>query len=185
MDSLVKDVKDVGSYKPTIVVVPSDIHRALIRNKLCLSDYVMFDKVKKALSSEDIKHWYAVIENVKIGGKRLGDHLMCAANGNSGDYSNASFAHFDPYYYPSEIELQEAKKYLYQSNAMTENFYSLYRDGSIVFVVVEPGFSLMIEDNTNKLEFLKSYFRKLAEFMPVHELAKNQYHLEYVSLVTT
>lgn len=179
------NVSKVGIW-PTTIVVPADIHKALIRNKLRLSDYVKFDKVKSALSSTDIKHWYSVIDLVKIGGKKLGYPLMCQSGMDTGfPVPGFDQTHFDPYYSPSQEDLTESNNYLYQSNAMTENYYSLYRDANNVFVVVEPGFSLMIEENTNKLEFLKSYYRMLSAILPIHELAKDKYHLEYVSLITT
>ncbi|MGC3005540.1 hypothetical protein ACPF8X_45925, partial [Streptomyces sp. G35A] len=86
---------------------------------------------------------------------------------------------------PSKLELMEAQTWLQQSNAMTENFYSLHREGSILFVVVEEGFSLKLEDNVNKLQFLKAYMKKLCEIVPVHQLAQDPLHIQYVSLVTS
>ena len=179
------NVSKVGIW-PTTIVVPADIHKALIRNKLRLSDYVKFDKVKSVLSSTDIKHWYSVIDLVKIGGKKLGYPLMCQSGTDTG-FPAPGFdqTHFDPFYSPSQEDLTESNNYLYQSNAMTENFYSLYRDECVIFIIVEQGFMQKLEDFQFKLEFLKSYFRKLSEVVSVKDLTKDRLHLQYIAAITS
>lgn len=172
--------------EPTVIVVPANVNRALMRNKIPYSQYLDFEKINVALSAEDIRLWNAINDTITIGGKRFNSHLMNSIilRGRSPNLDSGK-GHGTGYYYPTNIEGAEAIQYLQQSNAMTEDFYSLHREGDVIFVVIEEGFSLKLEDNSNKLNFLKTYLKKLCEIMPVHKLAKNPLHLQYVSLVTT
>ena len=106
------NVSKVGIW-PTTIVVPADIHKALIRNKLRLSDYVKFDKVKSALSSTDIKHWYSVIDLVKIGGKKLGYPLMCQSGMDTGfPVPGFDQTHFDQNIQSQRVMLDMYSKHL-------------------------------------------------------------------------
>lgn len=176
-----------GRVRPTTVVVPANVNRALIRNKVTFRQYLDYEKIRSTLSSEDIKFWMAANEGVKIGGKPLSSYLAGAilSVGTWANIDRDPVAHVDPFYIPSKREIDEVDAYLNQSNAMTENLYSLHREGSVLFVVVEEGFSLKLEESLYRLEFLKSYMKKLCEIVPVYELAQHPLHQHYVSLVTT
>ena len=179
------------AVNPAVIVVPSVVDLALKRNKVKYKDYTNFAKVKEVLSSEDIKHWYSVIEAVTIGGVQVSNKLMGLPinynNVNNGYSNTDSFRciHFDPFYWPTEVDINEAKQHLMASNAMTENFYSLYRDECVIFIIVEQGFMQKLEDFQFKLEFLKSYFRKLSEVVSVKDLAKDNLHLQYIAAITS
>ena len=159
------------AVNPAVIVVPSVVDLALKRNKVKYKDYTNFAKVKEVLSSEDIKHWHSVIEAVTIGGVQVSDSFTCI--------------HFDPYYWPTKVDINEAKQHLMASNAMTENFYSLYRDECVIFIIVEQGFMQKLEDFQFKLDFLKSYFRKLSEVVSVKDLTKDRLHLQYIAAITS
>lgn len=174
----------------TTVVVPADIHRALIRNKVKYSDYLNAKVVMDTLSTLDARYWSAVTEVIKIGGHRLGQTLASAYTSSNMDSviqtdTNPSSKHNDIFYCPNNVDKEDANSRLFLSNAMTENFYSIRRDGSCVFVIVEDGFCHHLEEPSNKLNFLRTYFATLSELMPVEMLAKDPLHLQYVSLLTS
>lgn len=173
--------------RSTVVVVPSNIHRVLTRNKLKFPQYLDFEKIRAVISSEDYRFWLGVVDALNIGGVNLSNNLMGSIwdKGRIPDIGSDADKHIDPIMMASQLDKEEALSYLNQSNAMTENFYSLHREGSTVFVVVEEGFMLKLEDSNFKLEFLKSYLKKLSEILPVHKLANDPLHIQYVSLVTS
>lgn len=173
--------------RPTVIVVPSYINRVLARNKLKFSEYLNFEKLRASLSQEDFRFWLALAEATKIAGTNLSNNLIGGVleKGRGPNFGKGFDTHLDPSYYASSADIEEAIAYLNQSNAMTENFYSFHREGSTIFVVVEEGFMLKLEDPSSKLEFLKTYLKKLSEIVPIHMLAQDRLHLQYVSLVTS
>lgn len=180
----------VTTNKPTAisVVIPADIYRSLIRNKVKRSDYLDAKVALNVLSSLDVKYWHTVTEVINIDGSKLGTTLPSAIMNQryaSIFMKESETKHSDIFYCPNSVDKEEAKERLFLSNAMTENFYSIYRDGSCVFVVVEDGFCHHLQEPSNKLKFLRSYFKMLSELMPVEMLVKDPLHMQYVTLVTS
>lgn len=170
-------------------VLPSWIHRAAIRNNLNILDLMDYSKVRKVLSLDDLAEWIHVNDSLKIDNCRLSENFIDFHFHSMTEADMAEYTRHAVHLSFSDDVKSSAKAKLDGSNPMNEHNYDFVYVDNILFVLVNEGFNKAMENNENKLDFIKNYLKKCYEFLsvakvsslPIYRLYLRQFSIQAIA----
>lgn len=160
-----------------IVVVPGWIQRALIRNRLEMTEILNFKKVRPVLSLDDMTQWFYMNDSLKLDNCRLSNTMIenlwsgCDQAGKDELYKSVL-----PMAKTDQVSREVLDTLNTKSNSsvnpLTVQTFQFVRIEHILYIVLSEGFMASMLDPESKTDFIKKYLKECYAMASVAEVSK-------------
>lgn len=152
--------------KPQIILVPGWIHRSLLRNKLNTIDMVDYRKMRQVLSLHDMAEWFYMNDRFMVDNTRISSQFV--------DSVWHSFTPQDRVEHQSSVvplsaseEIASSANQKLMANTVSDSFYQFVQTTDVLYVVLNEGFMVSLQDTEKKNQFVKDYLKECYAMAPV------------------
>jgi hypothetical protein len=167
-------------------VLPHWIHRAIIRNKLNLTDIQNYSTVRRILSLDDMAVWEYLntlftldrgVIKYSISSTPLADLFSITSSEERIEYDS----HIIPLSGSPDMAASIKERLSAEDN--TDDAYSIILDGHIVYVVLHAGFLTHVANDANMLTFVQQYLKNCYKLDTVPNVALLSLFRLYIELI--